>query len=90
MSDSISKTKLLKLMEGQAKSADGWIQQFEKYKDVSSIRNVSLAIGKYAGMYNVLLSICGEENLPEDVITEAQRLVAILDRTGELAFQRVS
>ena len=89
MANSISKEELLKLMAGQAKAADGWIQQFEKYKDVSSIRQVSLAIGKYAGMYNVLLSMYREENLPEEVIAEAQRLVAIWDRTSEPAFQRV-
>ena len=38
----------------QARNADFWIAQWEQHKDVSGIRNASMAIGKIFGLYSAL------------------------------------
>jgi hypothetical protein len=60
--------KLIKLFEGQARSADLWIGQWERYKDVSGVRNAAMAIGKMAGIYHTMVSLGPDENIPENII----------------------
>lgn len=76
----LSQDKVIKHIHAQAKSADMWIQQWEQYKDVSSVRYASLAIGKLFGMYNALLAMNGGNyNAPEDIIAMMQKYQHICD-----------
>jgi len=60
---------LVKLIHEQARSADMWIGEWQRYKDVDGIRNASLAIGKIHGLYLALLALnAGDDNVPEDVM----------------------
>lgn len=60
---------LIKMMHGQARSANLWISQWERYKDTSGVRNAALAIGKIMGMYFVLDSMVAAsgEEVPEEI-----------------------
>lgn len=61
--------KLIQLIHAQARTADMWIQQWEQYKDVSGVRNASLAIGKIFGLYNAMLALNGGGmNAPDEII----------------------
>jgi hypothetical protein len=72
--------EIIRLMHGQAKSADMWIEQWERYKDVGGIRNAALAIGKLAGHYQILCVMKGaDENVPEDIIALMQKYYDIWD-----------
>jgi hypothetical protein len=71
----ISFDKICSLLRAQARSAEVWIQQYEKHKDISGVRNAAMAIGKVAGHYNVLLST-GQE-IPEDIIAIETRMNTI-------------
>jgi len=76
----LDKEALIKLIHAQAKSADLWITQWERYKDVSGVRNASLAIGKMFGMYNVLINSNGmADDAPEETIELMQKYSAIWD-----------
>lgn len=61
----ITLEKLIVLFKGQQRSTDLWVSEWEKHKDAASVRNVSMAIGKLAGVYNVIVSMGME--LPDDV-----------------------
>ena len=77
----LDKEKMLKLFHGQARSADLWIGQWRRYKDVSSVRNASLAIGKMAGIYHVMVSSMegAGETVPEDIIQKMGEYHAVWD-----------
>jgi hypothetical protein len=76
----LSQEKLINLIKAQAKSADMWIQQWERYKDVSGVRNASLAIGKIFGLYSALLAMNGgDTNAPEEIIELMQKYQTIWD-----------
>lgn len=65
----LDKEHLIKLIRLQMNNADLWINEWERHKDLSSIRNAAFAIGKMAGIYNVLLSVNGmEDNVPDEII----------------------
>jgi len=79
-SPTISIQELIKLIRAQAKSADMWIGEWEKYKDVSSVRNAALAIGKVSGLHNALLAVNGGEiDVPDDIIALMQKYHDIWD-----------
>lgn len=81
----ITEEKLLKLMEGQARSAEMWIAGFERYADGASVRNASLAIGKWFGLFNVLTTMNAmEKDVPPEVAATQQRFSDVWD-----AIQRV-
>lgn len=74
----MDKEKLIKMFHGQAKSADLWIEQWRRYKDVSGVRNASLAIGKMAGIYHVMAAD-GHDDVPEEVIQKMGEYHAVWD-----------
>lgn len=76
---SIDTEGLIKLLVGQARSADLWISQWRTYKDAASVRNASLALGKVFGVYSILLSVSGDEDLPEQVIEMMKKYSEIWD-----------
>ncbi len=64
----MTREKLINHIRAQARSADMWVAQWQRYKDMSGVRNAALAIGKIHGMYGVLLTMNGADfNMPEDV-----------------------
>jgi len=74
----LNKETLIMLIHAQARSADLWITQWERYKDVSGVRNASLAIGKMFGMYHVLISTDGmAADVPEETIALIQKYSSI-------------
>lgn len=74
---------IIKLLVAQMRSADLWIQQWERFKDGSSVRNAAMALGKIQGVYNVLLSANGGEvDVPETIQQEMKRYGAVWDRLG--------
>jgi hypothetical protein len=76
----LTSEKLVQLIHAQAKSADMWIQQWQKYKDVSGVRNASLAIGKIFGLYNALLALKhGEDDAPEEIIALMKKYLDVWD-----------
>ena len=76
----LDKDALIKMIHDQAKNADMWITQWERYKDVSGIRNASLAIGKLFGVYGVLIQSCDDdEDAPVEIIKLTQKYSAIWD-----------
>lgn len=78
----LDKDALVKLIHNQAKNADMWIGEWQRYKDASGIRNASLAIGKVHGLYLALVALnAGDDNVPEDVIELMRKY---LDIWGEL------
>lgn len=60
--------KLISLYVSQARSADLWIGLWDKNKDIGGAKNALTALGKVSGVYNVLLAVFADENLPEPVI----------------------
>lgn len=76
----IDKEKLIKLFHGQSRSADLWINQWQRYKDVGSVRNAALAIGKMAGIYYALQTVIGEDNVPEDITQKMSDYHEIWDK----------
>ena len=68
MPNPIEYDKVVKLFHAQTRSADMWIEQYNRYKDVSGVRNASLAIGKLMGLFNVLLSMNGGSSNVDDGI----------------------
>ena len=80
MSNSIEYDKVVKLFHAQTLSADMWIEQYARYKDVSGVRNASLAIGKLMGLFNVLLSMNGgSSNVGDDIIALVTRYSGVWD-----------
>lgn len=80
MSRELTIKMVTEVFKTATKSADLWIQQWRQYKDVSSIRNASFAIGKMAAIFNLLCSINGEEtDLPEDIVKTMQEYTSIWD-----------
>lgn len=76
----LSQDAIIKHIHAQAKSADMWIAQWEQYKDVSGVRNASLAIGKLFGLYGALLAVNGGDyNAPEEIIAMMQKYQHIWD-----------
>jgi hypothetical protein len=74
------KEKLIKMLHGQAKSADLWIGQWERYKDVSGVRNAALAIGKMFGLYHALCALNGmDEDVPEEILELMRKYNAAWD-----------
>jgi len=70
----MDKDALITMIRGQARSADLWIAQWNRYKDTSGVRNASLAIGKMFGIYNVLVSLNGmEADVPEEILELMQK-----------------
>ena len=88
--EAIDREGIYRLMRAQARNCDLWIAGWEKIKDVPNpslpllaphLRNVSLAIGKLWGLYNVLLQMnAGLEDVPEEIIQLVQKYAAIWDQ----------
>jgi hypothetical protein len=77
----MDQAKLIQLIYAQAKTADMWIGEWEKYKDVSGVRNAALAIGKVSGLYNALLAMNGgDENVQEELINLMCKYATAWDR----------
>lgn len=86
----LTEEKLLRLMQSQKASAELWIAQYEKHKDVSGIRNASLAIGKWMGHFNILLAMyAGEKEMSADVEQTLFRFGGIWDKMADLSFRRI-
>lgn len=79
MSNPLEYDKVVKLFHAQTRSADMWIEQYNRYKDVSGVRNASLAIGKLMGLFNVLLTMKGSENVEEDILSLVTKYHAVWD-----------
>ena len=73
----ISFDRICDLTRAQARSAEIWIQQYNRYKDIGAVRNAAMAIGKVAGHYNILVST--GLDIPEDIIETQKRLTNIWD-----------
>ena len=88
--EAIDREGIYRLMHALSRNCDLWITGWEKIKDVPNpsipllvphIRNVSLAIGKLVGLYNVLLHMnAGLEDVPEEIIQLVQKYQAIWDQ----------
>jgi hypothetical protein len=60
---------LIDLFHAQVIGSQLWIREWERHKDISSVRNAALAIGKVHGVYNALVySIAGNEDLNQNVV----------------------
>jgi hypothetical protein len=68
MSNPIEYDKVVKLFHHQTRSADMWIEQYNRYKDAGGVRNAALAIGKVMGIFNILLTMKGGENIEDDIL----------------------
>ena len=51
----------------QARNADFWIAQWESHKDLSGVRNASMAIGKIFGLYSALTFFVETDNEVSDI-----------------------
>ena len=72
--DPLTEADMLRLLLGQRSSTDLWIREFEIHRDASSMRNAAMAIGKYLGLCNVLLSMsAGQKDFPIDVQEACER-----------------
>lgn len=75
---SLNQAELIKLLVAQCRSADLWIDCWEKYKDAASMKNAAMAIGKIHGIYGVLLVCNGSLlDMPQHVfelMTKYQRV----------------
>jgi len=72
--------KVVKLFHAQTRSADLWIEQYNKYKDISGIRNASLAIGKLMGHFMVLTTINGgNRDVEDDILALMEKYSKIWD-----------
>lgn len=70
MNTSVSQEELIRLFVAQCRSADMWVNMWEERKDVSTMRNAAMAIGKIDGLYNVMAyAISGNSEIPA-VVTE--------------------
>ncbi len=58
--------KLILLYNGQKRSTDMWIAQWEKNKDITGVRNAAMAIGKLAGIHQVMVAL--GQDLPDEII----------------------
>jgi hypothetical protein len=77
---SVEYDKVVKLFYAQTRSADMWIEQYNKYKDVGGIRIASLAIGKLMGLFNVLTSInAGDRDVEKDIPALMEKYSKIWD-----------
>lgn len=75
---------IYQIFHAQCRSADMWINQW-KHLDAAvpdtvhasvkapQLRNVSLAIGKVLGIYNAMLVMHGDTNIPEDIIAKVAK-----------------
>lgn len=64
----MTRDQIIKLLEAQMRSAELWIQQWERFNDASSVKNAAMALGKIQGVYNVLLTANGgDEEVPEAI-----------------------
>jgi hypothetical protein len=64
----ITVTELVQHFNAQARTAQTWIRQWERYQDTVAIRNAGHAVGKVAGVYNVLMFTLGAEtDMPADI-----------------------
>ena len=77
-----SEAQIVVLARVQALSAETWVSRFEQYKDVGSIRNACLAIGKFGGIMSLL------KDPPPDLQEHSKRFAKVWDQTGDLAFTR--
>lgn len=74
----LDKETLVKLIRGQAKSADLWINEWKRYKDVSGIRNASLAIGKINGLYLALIALDADtDTVPDEIMALMRKYLDI-------------
>ena len=74
MLQAIEYNAIVKLFQSQARSTQIWVNEWEKHKDASAVRNASLAIGKLHGIYNILLNMNGgEKNIDEELIALLQK-----------------
>lgn len=65
----VDSKKIIMLIHAQARSADLWVTQWERHKNVSGVRNAAMAIGKIFGLISVLSVIYGgEDDIPENII----------------------
>lgn len=88
--ETIALEQLYKLFHAQTRSCDLWVGQWEKVKDSKNpslplfaphLRNVSLAIGKLMGIFNIVTTILGaDEDVPEDVLEKMKHYTAIWDQ----------
>lgn len=80
MSNPLEYDKVVKLFHAQTRSADMWIGQYNRYKDVSGVRNASLAIGKLMGLFNVLLTMNGgSSNVDDEIIALMTKYSGVWD-----------
>jgi len=62
---------LERLMRGQIRSTDMWVDQWQRYKDVAAMRNVALALGKFYGLLSAYIALNdGELEMPGDFKTK--------------------
>lgn len=73
--DTVTKAELVAKFHAQVRSTDFWVNQWEKYKDMSGVRNASMAIGKLFGIAQVL----GLLGIPEDVADLCEKYQEIWD-----------
>ena len=88
--ETIDREQLYHLFRGQTKSCDLWIAGWNRVKDspnpsiplvVPHVRNVSLAIGKLMGIYNVICYMNAmEEDVPDDILQGMLKYQAIWDQ----------
>lgn len=80
MPNPIEYDKVVGMFHAQTRSADMWIEQYNRYKDVSGVRNTSLAIGKLMGLFNVLLTMNrGDANVGEDILAAMEKYSKVWD-----------
>lgn len=87
--NTITEDKLLQLMSGQARAAQSWMKDFHRYKDGSSVRNATLAIGKWFGMFNVLQSMLGDQDAPPAVMDVLKEFGALWNEIGSVPLRNL-
>ena len=72
---------LIDFFHAQTQSADLWIREWNKWKDISAMRNAALAIGRVQGIYSALIASTrgNKEKLPKDVIEKMKSYSEVFD-----------
>lgn len=68
MSKTVDLETVVKIFNHQVKSTEMWVEQWRRYRDMGSVRNAALSIGRLAGIYQVMLNMKdSDQDIPEEV-----------------------
>ena len=85
----IDSEELLKLCRSQASNVELWYGQFERHRDGASVRNASIALGKWFGQYGMIMAVLGKrgEDVPSDLFDLAEKFSIYIDNVSNVFLQ---